>query len=423
MCCDAIFYLDMKLFDPSAHSCSSSSSSSSLATNHYYSYSTCSFLSSSICLPSFPPSIFLPRFHLSVLLSISHSPTQLYYSFTDQAAAALIMARLPVQQLSTQLTISIMMLLSYSSIFLPLSDAGIADTFTKGVDLALTGNVAPTPRLRWMVAGASAESFNDKIPVAHRRDVSSSSAVSSDCKAAVTRTVLKLNGDLEAEETRSRLERDIVGISHAASNAGLDWSLGESPLGAKSFHEFRSAAPAADESLQQQLRKVALLRFANVPALGMWQITDDDEDNLRTEAVVWAAVSGVGSDPAAAKSRAEVAFSRLQHDNYTKRKALQADISPPGLWQDSDDQSQVKVGKRSLLADISPPGIWTDAEVIDSRFQKRSLLADISPPGLWSDDGDDTQDKYHKRRLLADISPPGMWQGSDYQISDVARYI
>ncbi|BFI24191.1 hypothetical protein MPTK2_1g09210 [Marchantia polymorpha subsp. ruderalis] len=327
------------------------------------------------------------------------------------------MARLPVQQLSTQLTI--MMLLSYSSIFLPLSDAARADTFTKGVNPALTGNVAPTPRLRGMVAGARPESFDDNIPVVHRRDLSSSSAVSSDSQSAVTRTVLKLNGDREAEETRRGLERDIVRISHAASNAGLDGSLGESPLGAQSAAEFSSAAAAADESLPRQLRNSALLRFADVPALGLWQITDDDEDNLRTEAVVWAAVSGVGSDPAAANSRAEMAFSLLQQDNYIKRKALQADISPPGMWQDSGDQIEVKAGKRSMLADISPPGVWTDAELIDSRFQKRSLLADISPPGLWADDGDDTQDKYHKRRLLADISPPGMWQGSDDQISSV----
>jgi hypothetical protein len=110
-------------------------------------------------------------------------------------------------------------------------------------------------------------------------------------------------------------------------------------------------------------------------------------------------------------SEAEQEVNGVENIKMPRRALLEGDISPPGLWPDSDDSVEnIKIPRRALLqGDISPPGLWPDSDDDESELFKssvflrrrhllnkgprRSLLqGDISLPGLWPDSDDDNWD-------------------------------
>ncbi|BBN19550.1 hypothetical protein MPTK1_8g11620 [Marchantia polymorpha subsp. ruderalis] len=122
-------------------------------------------------------------------------------------------------------------------------------------------------------------------------------------------------------------------------------------------------------------------------------------------------------------------------------RALLRDISPPGMWPSSDDDEFEFARRRALLAHAKTTADSPDpAGDGQTRKHRRALLRDISPPGMWLDSDDDDESEVsggrmllsspeqseggsHKSRraLLRDISPPGMWPTSDDDEFEVSR--
>ncbi|KAL2649619.1 hypothetical protein R1flu_017747 [Riccia fluitans] len=296
-------------------------------------------------------------------------------------------------QLSVQLTVLLMILSPMSSIF-SLSDAARCGTFSQGAHATTRVNPAHTTGCRWLTAGVDAESSSGQSYTRHWVDNQS----------AATKISISAPGE---EELESRRE------SSVAAAGSIDYLQRLNPRA-----DFDDESSSTDEYLQL-LQRIDLLRRLDVPVLGIWQITDDEEENCRSKAFLL----GVDGDAQILKEILDF-FLHLQEANSPNGEALQTDMSSPGMWQSNDDKivMDFRSRNRALLADIPPPGIWEDAEVNDDiHWQKRRVLADISPPGMWSDDSDDLENRSQKRRLLADVSPTGSGHNSMSAVTSKLR--